>query len=167
MLAKYGRAARTVAELGLGDMLPLDEAIPELRHQANRGRERTQKITSTSGGMADAPDLGSGAARRESSSLSSCTNELENKLEYELAEMREESDEVALFSTAGCTFPGKPANPRSSAVRELSARLAELVASGDLEGARAVSDAITRLLGTGERGAVVVDIGAVRGKRDK
>jgi hypothetical protein len=41
-----------------------------------------QKITSTSGGMADAPDLGSGAARRESSSLSSCTRtEVEKPLQ--------------------------------------------------------------------------------------
>lgn len=31
MINRYRRAARTVAELGLGDLAPLDEAIPELR----------------------------------------------------------------------------------------------------------------------------------------
>jgi integrase len=50
MLAEYRRAARTVAELGLGDMLPLDEAIPELTEAAKRARKRAQ-IISTSGGI--------------------------------------------------------------------------------------------------------------------
>jgi hypothetical protein len=39
MLAKYHRAARTVAELRLEDMLPLDEAIPELGDQTKKGPE--------------------------------------------------------------------------------------------------------------------------------
>ena len=71
MLAQYHRATRTVAKPGLGDMLPLDEDP-----RTGRGAEGTgkrPKIKSTSGGMADAPDLGSGDASRESSSLSSCT----------------------------------------------------------------------------------------------
>ena len=42
MLAKYHGAVRTVAELRLGDMLPLDEAIPELADQTKRARERAQ-----------------------------------------------------------------------------------------------------------------------------
>jgi hypothetical protein len=40
---------------------------------AGPGRYAGPRITSTSGGMADAPDLGSGGENRESSSLSSCT----------------------------------------------------------------------------------------------
>jgi hypothetical protein len=31
MLKRYGRAARSFAELDQGDMVPLDEALPELR----------------------------------------------------------------------------------------------------------------------------------------
>ena len=117
--------------------------------------------------MADAPDLGSGAARRESSSLSSCTNELENKLESDVDESRKESENVALFSTARCTFSANPANPRSAVVQELGARLAELVASGDLEAARTVSDAIAKLLGAEGAAARVLDIGTERRRRGK
>jgi integrase len=73
MLAKYKRAARTVAELGAGDMLPLDQAVPELANPGNGTGNGTKK-QSTSGGMADAPDLGSGGATRGGSSPSSCTN---------------------------------------------------------------------------------------------
>jgi len=45
MINRYRRAARTVAELGLGDLLPLDEAIPELRERA-----RQQARGGTAGG---------------------------------------------------------------------------------------------------------------------
>ncbi|MCK6587665.1 MAG: hypothetical protein L6Q76_08785 [Polyangiaceae bacterium] len=38
MLSRYRRAARTAAELGLGDLLPLDTAIPELAGLARRRR---------------------------------------------------------------------------------------------------------------------------------
>jgi hypothetical protein len=40
ILAKYRDAARTVAQLALGDMLPLDEAIPELASQPKKGLEK-------------------------------------------------------------------------------------------------------------------------------
>ena len=109
---------------------------------------KPHETQSTSGGMADAPDLGSGAARRESSSLSSCTNQLENKLESDVDESRKEGDDVALFSTERCTFSANPANPRSSLVSELGERLASLVTAGDLAAARVVSETIARLLGS-------------------
>jgi hypothetical protein len=53
-------------------MLPVDEAIPELTEES-KSAGKGSKSLSTSGGMADAPDLGSGGENRESSSLSSCT----------------------------------------------------------------------------------------------
>ncbi|HMI89308.1 MAG TPA: hypothetical protein VK550_34765 [Polyangiaceae bacterium] len=56
-------------------------------------------------------------------------------------------------------------NPRAAVVQELSARLAELVAAGDLEAARAVSDAIATLLGRNGSGARVVDLASKRRKR--
>ncbi len=37
MINRYRRTARTAAELGLGELLPLDEAIPELRPKGIRG----------------------------------------------------------------------------------------------------------------------------------
>ena len=40
MLAKYHRAARTVAELCQGDMLAPDEAIPELVDELKSDRKR-------------------------------------------------------------------------------------------------------------------------------
>jgi len=52
-------------------------------------------------------------------------------------------------------------------VQELGARLAELVASGDLEAARTVSDAIAKLLGAEGAAARVLDIGTERRRRGK
>jgi hypothetical protein len=58
----------------LPESKPLDEAIPGLYEAgSNPPGERTENSKSTSGGMADAPDLGSGAARRGGSSPPSCT----------------------------------------------------------------------------------------------
>ena len=37
MINKYRRAARTASELGLGELAPLDEAIPELRSGGGTG----------------------------------------------------------------------------------------------------------------------------------
>ncbi len=39
MINRYRRTARTVAELGLGDLLPLDEAIPEFSTGSNIGSD--------------------------------------------------------------------------------------------------------------------------------
>ena len=52
-------------------------------------------------------------------------------------------------------------------MQELSARLAELVAAGDLQAARAVSDTITRLLGADGDAAAVVDLRAERMRKRK
>lgn len=90
MLDKYRRQARMFEELNLGPLAPLDTAIPEIaervgatsdegangkdrkggdqakspKNQADRAPERT-----------DSAALGSGAARREGSTPSPCTNE--------------------------------------------------------------------------------------------
>ena len=42
MINRYRRGARKVTELGLGDLKPLDEAIPELRPQPGKGHEKGQ-----------------------------------------------------------------------------------------------------------------------------
>src|SRR5262249_54784192 len=68
-LDQYRQMARTVQELELGELLPLDEAIPELSNTPRLPQKSSARVAE----LADAPDLGSGAARRESSSLSSCT----------------------------------------------------------------------------------------------
>lgn len=39
MINRYRRAARSVAELGLGQLTPLDVAIPELAQVAHRARD--------------------------------------------------------------------------------------------------------------------------------
>ena len=61
-----------------------------------------------------------------------------------------------------------PVSPRAAAIAELSARMAALVAAGDIEAARVLNEAIGRLLGGGEQGegSPVVDLGAERAKRD-
>src|SRR5258708_3364909 len=52
MLARYRRAARSFAELGLGELVPLDQAIPELgevaaelaKNPAKRARKRARFV---------------------------------------------------------------------------------------------------------------------------
>jgi integrase len=91
MINRYRRAARTAVELNLGQLRPLDEAIPELAKLAAQSQPKTQPGSRGGPGRSGRPrktsrkvatriarrrtlaSLGSGAARRESSSLSSCT----------------------------------------------------------------------------------------------
>jgi integrase len=55
MIAKYRRAARTAAELNLGDLAPLDAAIPELRASSGpEGGEASPR--SVSAGGSEEPD---------------------------------------------------------------------------------------------------------------
>jgi integrase len=53
MINRYRRTARTAAELGLGDLTPLDEAIPEL---AARSTDGVPPQAAPSGSSADASD---------------------------------------------------------------------------------------------------------------
>jgi integrase len=87
MINRYRRAARTAAELNLGWLPPLDEAIPELTGKvpevspAPPSERETAPTTPTEAPDFDASQLlamaqtllGSGAARRGGSSPSSCT----------------------------------------------------------------------------------------------
>lgn len=185
MINRYRRAARKVDELGLGQLKPLDEAVPELaalapkksqlesQRVSRRGSGRRGHPRKTSGKVAirdprERPvgALGSGGENRESSSLSSCTNALENKSKSRVGEGDHRKGSVALFSDLSCDLNPNSANPRSTLVAELSAHLAALVAAGDLEAARAVSDTIARLLGGTGVPASVVDLAHAR-KRDK
>jgi integrase len=87
MINRYRRAARTAAELNLGPLLPLDQAIPELRaivHETStanssgrQGRRFRPRSIGRRGGSRppatrDTP-LGSGGATRGGSSPLSCT----------------------------------------------------------------------------------------------
>jgi hypothetical protein len=86
MINVYRRAARSAAELGLGDLAPLDVALPDLAN----GAEKAQAVASAPDSSPGTPEipavsdqsraltpilppLGSGAARLEGSSPSSCT----------------------------------------------------------------------------------------------
>jgi integrase len=87
MINRYRRAARTAAELNLGVLAPLDEAIPEIRESVHEsstpgpgGRETPrarQQITARRGRSrpvaAQRAPLGSGTARCVGSTPSSCT----------------------------------------------------------------------------------------------
>jgi len=91
MINRYRRAARKVDELALGTLKPLHLAIPELAafvSKVQREVQRPSRRGSNGGGRMSKTsrkagvrhvrkrffaNLGSGAARRESSSLSSCT----------------------------------------------------------------------------------------------
>ncbi|MAQ18805.1 MAG: DNA integration/recombination/inversion protein [Sandaracinus sp.] len=49
MINRYRRAARRVSELGLGTLIPLDEAIPELRPRRGNGQETATGSAAASG----------------------------------------------------------------------------------------------------------------------
>lgn len=57
MINRYRRAARTAAELGLGPLAPLNEAIPELARGPGNGPAGGPKTRRPLGGTADAGDL--------------------------------------------------------------------------------------------------------------
>jgi len=54
MIARYRRASRTASEIGLGDLTPMDEAIPEL----SDGHTRSVSRSSVSGGRGGEPGPG-------------------------------------------------------------------------------------------------------------
>jgi hypothetical protein len=92
------------------------------------------------------PPLGSGAARLEGSSPSSCiaAESLGNS-----AERAEGAVESAPFEGGICA---NSPSPRAAAVATLAAELSRLSAAGYLEGARILNETVTRLLGSAANG---------------
>lgn len=143
MIGRYRRAARTAAELGLGWLSPLDEAIPELR---GIGRDSGSSSAEHGKNAGDSSD-------RAFSSTKNATDHHPP----ESAGRRGAKAPVGAASPGPLPIPGpSPADsPRAHLAEELARRLGELAAAGDLAGARVAHRALGELLG-GD--GVVVDM---------
>lgn len=154
MLRRYQRAARTAAELGLGTPLPLDEAIPELKGYGTdsgtpsigrgSGHEvgvsaihRYLKPSSPGRGRTDTPlraaDFKTERGGRENAGSVVSSGKADPA-----------HDTKAPLETARPT--SGPTSARVDSFALLTSELARLAASGDVEGARVMHEAIGRLL---------------------
>src|SRR6185369_14698881 len=172
MINRYRRAARTVAELGLGDLRPLDEAIPEVAAMASGmasdppgGEERKcqgspvvapvgleptcpfgPRILNPGETPPRAPDRADPAA---SSPIVGTGSAL-----------------VAVAAGQSEASAARSPSPREWLLAQLAEGVVRAMAAGDLEAARLAHDAQGRLLGvaTGDV-APVIDLADARGKR--
>jgi hypothetical protein len=188
MLNRYRRAARTAAELGLGDLLPLDTAIPELAGLDTPGGGTTPG-GGIVGGIVGAPEGSASLALRnpQQSSLVAPvgvepTRQLRpwilkpegmvaQRSQWSLSEENEgERDDQRRPIATGADDSERASDDsrgggRAGLLGRLASELADLAAAGDLEGARIVSEAITRLLGTAAPGASLIDLEDERRRR--
>lgn len=186
MINRYRRAARTAAELGLGELRPLIDAIPELAVVDSSGASSGK---GGGKGGAEAPDSLSACSGtwirttirgfKERACEASETEPAESpgnlggdgSRSVPLANAPPLPDPLPALSIAAPGQPAIQAPPRSALLAALfdGARAAAL--SGDLEAARVANEAIGRLLGAAPlvgvegRGGPVVDLGAERRKR--
>lgn len=160
MINRYRRTARKAAELNLGALAPLDRAIPELakvagelapqsapgsRGTSKRGRHHRRKAARRS----DSRRLNTSMSRFRFRRRKACG--FESRLVHEVlgkkgseaigAEgARRPQVPIETASSAHCA-----GGPRAALVADLSKRLADLAASGDLEGARTLLGTIETL----------------------
>ena len=163
MINKYRRAARTAAELGLGELVPLDQAIPELRPVRAEGPAGPESPPESPEEADDAktsvpvqgfePRLGDSKGRaavakrrdpKESSGNPGGAGDGSG------AEARTGDARKA----AGDAEPPSPGGPRAVLLGHLAEGLKKAIEVGDLTAARVAHGAIGQLLGT-EEGAVI------------
>jgi hypothetical protein len=188
MIAKYHRAARTAAELHLGEMAPLVDAIPELSALAPRGPEApgARKVSAKVSTRAPTPRRGRSETPRNYVVGHEGLEPSANGLREDAAPARDGSKRSLSERNEGSASTGESASGGSvdSAIdtsgdqpsprRVLLAALAEgfraCVLAGDIGAARIAQGAIDRLLGTGDTGApsaTVVDLQITRARKDR
>jgi integrase len=167
MINAYRRSARTAAELRLGELAPLNEAIPELAPEvaperaARRGsRVRRGRVDlgesrpGRAGGIGIRRRLKSALDRRVWAPVS------ENPADLEPSEAASQRGaRVAAPSEAPAAFSE---NPRRDAVASLGPLLARCALAGDTAAARALERALRELLERSGEGAEVVDLATRR-----
>lgn len=155
MVRRYQRAARTAAELGLGDLCPLVKAIPELRAASRKGGGKGGSVNE---GNERAGNTGRGAIGRMA-----------------MIATRDGSTGPDSRGSVGSSGPSNPrlagaaadsppiAGRRSDMAVQLAEQLVGALRLGDLEVAKIAHEALGRLLGHDDaRGHGVVDLGARR-----
>ena len=159
---RYRRSARSAMELALGALLPLDQAIPELRRlpqdcpTSGNGRQRDETQVdgptrvSRSGGMADAADS---KAPQPSSDSATCEKQ-ERDVGHRPSSSEPRGNEVAM------------ADRESSAVDPVEAALGEALARASAAGAWTAVEALSaELRARREARARVVVLAVERAKR--
>jgi integrase len=171
MINKYRRAARTVAELGLGELAPLDQAIPELagnvaakgggvnaeRNQLdtkrlNRRGRNTRRGSSrdTAGDTPQDPSPGPIVANSREIGVGRSTG----------------SASLAAGADASRSPADVSRGDRRGLLRVLTEQLAAAIEVGDLGAARVAHAALGELLGSAHgRAADVIDLADERGRR--
>lgn len=191
----YRRAARTLQELGQGELLPLDEAIPELRPSSpspsggpsappdDRGEELTDRDQGEGleGGGEDRTLDSRGRTRTgtpfraadfESGALASLRSD-HGENQGSRHSDRDGSHESIPIPTDLTHIPASTsvAVDRQALLRFLGLAVGDLAAAGDIAGARVAQRALGELLGAtaapGDTRADVVDLGAERRERER
>ncbi len=189
----YRRAARTAAELDLGDLRPLDQAIPELTPPpmpkvggevgGGGGGQRPNRARPTAGKPRKSSKQ---VHERGVEPLSLAAPEPKNEAPVEhlrasalsSAHDPAEVDEAqptgtpsahveALPAHPGADRDPKPANPRAGLLEALLAGAAAAAAAGDMAAARIAHEAAGRLLGAAGPDAGVVDLDQERRARGR
>lgn len=191
MINRYRRAARLFDELGLGDLAPLDEAIPELVPEVGAAAA-SEGPEGRSGGSSG----GSGSERRSGGSVSPCDSrgrtrtgtplreadfeapseaptgaDMRDPAEIRASDPPDRSGGPALPPLPGGLPPLRESSdpaPRARMIGELCASLAAAAGAGDLAAARVAHDALGRLLEHVDGDAAeVVDLADRRRKGDR
>lgn len=168
MINTYRRQARTAAELGLGELAPMDEAIPEIREwaaeraaeQLDDDRDSAQAVgkiqESRTGGMAYAGDLKAPEVAVDGGA------HVENAEKTQGAA----SDERRTASPAAHSEApaAHSATPRADAIDALSTHIARCSRAGDTATAHILERTLRELLAVRDDGpdAEVIDLGAHR-----
>lgn len=152
MIARYRRAARTAAELHLGWLAPLDQALPELR---SIGSDSGSTYGEGGGNLGAQPPSGFSSTQEESA---------RDHADSPRTPPPNPAQEPACPPVLPIRAAGAADSPRADLARELAGRVANLAASGDLAAARVAYRALGELLG---EDAAVADLAAERKRRRK
>ncbi|WP_159397658.1 tyrosine-type recombinase/integrase [Sorangium cellulosum] len=195
VIQRYRRAARTFAELGLGELASLAEAVPKLggnvtgngTEEGEGGTARRKLLINSNtwprAEMADAVDLKGGLGRGKRGEAGELPGKSDGggdgsrRLERGCDDSEGARDDSIGGSGAGGERVGEGVGARGASVRamllvQLGEGLAAAIVAGDVESARVAHEAIGRLLGgptppQGEVAADVLDLARERERRGR
>lgn len=172
MLNKYRRTARTVNELGLGQLAPLHEAIPELVERGGDAAAASSKAAIRGDHVIENDDV-----RREMAKADGDEAEFRfrRREAYEFDSRPVHQAESAEDSRKGASAPeilpprsgsSAAASPRARLIADLADRIRELALAGDVHAMRAAQQALEAIVAApGGESAPVVDLAHERAKR--
>jgi len=163
MLNGYRRAARTAAELGLGELGPLDECVPELSSVP-------EVFQVNMAGGSDGPATSLNNSEKPSGSTRVRTGDLRIKRTVRNSDPQENNGGTSeAEAREGLPLPVEPvlAQPAcaTAQLERLSSALEAAALAGQWDVVRRLTDALERLQGAARTDAAVIELDAHRGKR--